>query len=77
MVSRAERDEYEEQSAYEIRTRELISESLDNMTHHLTTSMGEVVEVLSQISEAMSELSDRLMSIDNPEEFFEEMGITK
>ncbi len=57
--------------------RELISESINSLTHNLTTSIGEVVEVLGQISESMDRLSGIVQSVDNFKEFLEEMEVKK
>ncbi len=50
-----------------------ICDVLDAMTYHLTTSLGEVVEVLGQISESMQRLSSIVHPVENVSECLSEM----
>lgn len=51
-----------------------ICDNLDAMTYHLTTSLGEVVEVLGQISESLDRLSTIVHNVDDISESLSEMG---
>ena len=39
-------------------------DAIEHLTHHLTTSLGEIVEVLGQISESVDRIRESLEEIE-------------